>query len=135
MPCPKKQTFIMSRSGWFMSDARASLKCARSTMTKFRLICPLQNKMYYNDIVCISWQSLFVYIFVSCHTCFRRKGLQTNVTLKGWWAERHLKGHNQKKHLLTDNCCNDCTKLVVLEAMALSLNTEISNLRTRLQQQ
>ena len=47
---------------------------------------------------------------------------------------RHVRSHLRKKHLLDDTCCNDCKKLVVMEALASNLEIDIAALRKRLQQ-
>ena len=126
----------------------------RSPMTMLILLCPVQ----YNN-------SLFVHSgTVSGHACFWSECFRTYRTLKGWRAERFalkfstspfnstiLAGQNASSQLsilrdpngmilansfqMNYECCNDCKKLSVMEALASSLNDEIKQIKTRLQQQ
>ena len=68
------------------------------------------------------------HVNLQCDTCSVQFPSRTEFV-------RHMKGHLPKKHLFSDECCNDCKRLSVMEALALSLNDEIREMKTRLQQQ
>ena len=68
------------------------------------------------------------HVNLQCDTCSVQFPSRTEFV-------RHMKGHLPKKHLFSDECCNDCKRLSVMEALASSLNDEIREMKTRLQQQ